>query len=150
MNFHRVWTVAVLAVAASGCGDSGTAPAPAPELPNVAGTYAGEIRVDVLVGQGRIVVEQDGERVSATGTFTRPARTFELAEVAGLVSASGAVQLEAGSTWHPVGLHFDPECEFETMQSATLAFAGDLAMISESWTSACHAIELSGTLTRLP
>ena len=147
----RLYILAIFLLTA--CGDSPTDPK-GERLPNVAGTYTGEVvftaytlSPDPLYGTGELVVVQVNEQVTVAPSMTFSGETTTFEEITGVLDPEGIFSItEAAITQQEEG--YDPICGDRVGSGASLIFYTNTVKISLSWsTSLCGSITLSGTLT---
>lgn len=142
---------ALLALLVAACGDGGpTAPS---AFPQVAGTYNGQITLssslapeESLTGQMQLVVVQDGEQLTITGSITFFGETTEQPAITGTIDGNGSFTVASGEF---AGTDVDPECGTSTVTSFTLMFSGSAARLQVTLASgSCGTFTLDGELTR--
>lgn len=149
--------VVLMAVVVAAC-DSLTGPS----FPEVAGTYTGPLTVEATVvsqgvpetitanGSMRVVVEQDGDQVTLSGSITILGDTESLDTLSGTIDEAG-VWTETGADAGAFVLG-DNECGY-TANSAVRFSGGSLTIEATSTVSEptidCPNVTWSGELTRV-
>ena len=151
-TFALLFTFSLATVAA--CGDSLTGPSVA----DVAGTYTGPLTIELTAGgvgtvtatgSMRMVAQQDGDRVTLSGSMTLFGETESLGAISGTIDEAG-VWTEPGSETGTIGIP-DDECGYAG--ETRVRFSGSSLRIEISAsrltpTIDCPNISMSADLTR--
>ena len=159
-RIRRLATCAVVVVATAACGgdSSPTAPSPQPQIPNVAGTYRGPLKITAstddglvmfsLSGTMHLTVVQAGAQLTISGSISILAETSALEAVTATVNDTGRVTFPPDSVVHTVPMG-DDTCGTITPAPTMLTFSGTTAQFLQTATSdSCGSFEVVGTLTR--
>ena len=139
-------------LAFAACGDdSPTAPSPPqPQIPQVAGTYAGSVRLTAdgrFLGSGtaQMTVVQVGAQLTITGYMSVGGTTSQLSAITGTINATGFVTITSA----PPPSVRDPTCGTIAAAGSSLTFSGNtVRFVSNSTTTYCGNLQAAGTLTR--
>jgi hypothetical protein len=95
--------------------------------------------------QARLVVVQEGARLTITGSVTFLGETAELPAITGTIDENGVFTADSGDF---AATAIDSECRV-TGTSSTLTLSGDTVKLDETVTSEfCGTFTMSGELTR--
>ena len=146
---RRLLVVLLPVLLAAGCDDFGFWPS---SVPQVAGTYNGTLTLtfppgsDTVTGSMSMVVVQDGERLTITGSMTLLGETVEIPPATGTLDRDGRFTVTAGGF---AGIMSDPTCGTVTTTNSTWSFSGSTMQIDESSTTdSCGNVDVAATLTR--
>ena len=145
----RILSLLVVAMLVVACGDSSPV-SPSPTLPQVAGTYTGE--VDAVIQNlggiqipGRMVVTQSGSQVTVALTLTFEGDEEEI-RATGTLTAAGVLNIPLSAAPEVGGTN---DCGAVTPESIVTNFSGNSVRFDWIYsTSSCSNFELRGTLTR--
>ena len=144
----RISSVLIVVLLLGACGDSSpVAPSP-PPLPQVAGTYTGEITLGTRGLQvsvtGRMAVTQAGSQVTvALGLTEVDGSTSTLPSITGTLTAAGVLNIPTPAPEE------DEDCGTFTGESLSTNFSGNSVRVD--WiigSTLCGNIEVRGTLAR--
>lgn len=133
-----------------------------PSVPEVAGTYTGSLTVEATAvfggmpetisatGSMRVLVEQDADRVTLSGSITTAGDTESIEAIAGTIDGAG-VWTETGSEAGSFLFEDDDECGYAA--SSEVRFSGGSLEIEAAATRSeptfdCPNIAMSAKLTR--
>ena len=146
----RISSVLIVVLLLGACGDSSpVAPSPSPPpLPQVAGTYTGELTVGARGLQvpvtGRMDVTQAGSQVTVALGWPDPdGSTSTLPSVTGTLTAAGVLNIPTPAPEE------DEDCGTLTAESLSINFSGNSVRVD--WiigSTLCGNIEVRGTLAR--
>ena len=141
----------IMALLSAACGESPTAPSPLqPQIPQVAGTYAGSVRLTAdgrFLGSGtaQMTVVQVGAQLTITGYMSVGGTTSQLSAITGTINATGFVTITSA----PPPSVRDPTCGTIAAAGSSLTFSGNtVRFVSNSTTTYCGNLQAAGTLTR--
>ena len=144
----RILSLLVVAMLVVACGDSSPV-SPSPTLPQVAGTYTGE--VDAVIQDfaiqlpSRMVVTQSGSQVTVALTLTIEGDEEEI-RATGTLTAAGVLNIPLSAAPDVGGTN---DCGAVTPESIVTNFSGNSVRFDWIYsTSSCSNFELRGTLTR--
>ena len=141
--------VAVLTLAAAGCGeDDLTGP-----IPEIAGEYAGSFSIRFLqnpqISQGsmRVNIEQSGEQVTISGSMIAFDQTVPISGISGTLDSLGFLELTTDGFFASADAEL---CGNVRTLTSTMTFSGrGAAQVDEhADTDFCGRLVLSGLLTR--
>ena len=149
----RILSLLVVAMLLVACGDSSPV-SPSPTLPQVAGTYTGQVDNELQgfgSGQvsGRMMVTQSGSQVTVALTLTFPDGDERGTPTTGTLTAAGVLNIPLSAA--PDVGEGDDDCGTLTPESIVTNFSGNSVRfdwIYSTSLSECGNFELRGTLTR--
>ncbi len=148
----RILLGVVSAVLITACGGGEPTAPPAPEYPQVAGTYTGfvTLRMSAFAGSAdfpmTLNVVQSGAQVTFSGSVTAAGEVLQLPARTGTVNQTGFVTTGGASDNEPWE---DATCGTVTTTDSSLAFRGNAAeLYLGANTDHCGFLTISGVLTR--
>lgn len=147
-----VVVIVVLCSALVACGKETPTSPSTPQIPQVAGTYNGQLTLTALatgerfIGSAQMVVRQAGSQLTVSGSMTILGLTTQLSAVTGTINATGFFTLTGGGFTGSVDAG---ECGRLRPLTASLTFSGRTAnYVETAETDFCGTFQLTADLTR--